>query len=65
MKKNMSNTDKWIRIILGLALLSLIFIIESNLRWLGLIGLVLIATGFINFCPIYALLGISTNKKEK
>ena len=64
MKKNVGNTDKWIRIVLGIVLLSLIIIIQSNWRWLGLIGLIPLATAFLNFCPIYALFGISTNKDK-
>jgi hypothetical protein len=64
MKKNVGTVDKWIRIVLGLALLSLVFILEGGLRWLGLIGLVFIVTGFINFCPLYLLFGINTNKKK-
>jgi hypothetical protein len=63
MKKNVGNLDKWIRIILGVALLSLIFIISSGWRWIGLLGLVLIVTAFINFCPIYRIFGLSTKKK--
>ncbi len=64
MKKNVGNADKWIRIVLGIVLLSLILIIQSNWRWLGLIGLIPLATAFLNFCPIYALFGISTNKDK-
>jgi len=64
MKKNVGNADKWIRIVLGIVLLSLILIIQNNWRWLGLIGLIPLATAFLNFCPIYALFGISTNKDK-
>lgn len=64
MKKNVGTADKWIRIVLGVALLSLIFILSGGLRWLGLIGLVFIVTGLINFCPSYLLLGINTIKKK-
>ena len=62
MKRNVGKVDKWIRIILGVAILSLLFLVEGNLRWLGLVGLIPLITGLINFCPLYALLGISTNK---
>ena len=62
MKQNVGKVDKWIRIILGVAILSLLFFIEGDLRWLGLIGLIPIITGTISFCPLYALLGINTNK---
>ncbi|MGE4485011.1 MAG: DUF2892 domain-containing protein [Oscillospiraceae bacterium] len=64
MKRNVGTVDKWIRIILGLAILSLIFFLKGNLRWLGLIGLIPLITGLINACPLYALLGISTNKNK-
>jgi len=63
MKQNVGKVDKWIRIILGLAILSLLFLVDGNLRWWGLVGLIPLITGLINFCPLYALLGISTNKE--
>ena len=56
MNPNMGSADKVIRIIVGLALVSL----EGGARWLGLIGVVLIATAVINFCPLYKILGLST-----
>lgn len=62
MKKNIGSTDKWIRIVLGLALLALVFIVKSDWRWLGLIGIVPLATALLNFCPLYSLFGIRTNK---
>jgi hypothetical protein len=65
MKKNVGATDKWIRIAAGIILLALIFVIKSDWRWLGLIGVILLGTAFLNFCPIYKLLGISTNKSSK
>ena len=60
MTKNVGNTERVIRVIVGLGLLSLIVILEGNARWWGLIGLVPIATGAIGYCPPYALLGINT-----
>jgi len=62
MKKNVGKTDKWIRIIIGIVLLSLILFVKGNLRWLGLIGLIPLITGLLRYCPLYALLKISTNK---
>lgn len=64
MKKNVGKVDKWIRIIFGIALLSLIYIIKGNWRWLGLLGLIPLITGIMNYCPLYAALGISTNKEQ-
>lgn len=65
MKKNVGTIDKWIRIILGIALLGLIFILQSDWRWIGLIGIIPLVTGLVNYCPIYALFGIHTNHDEK
>ncbi|MBN2853075.1 MAG: DUF2892 domain-containing protein [Clostridia bacterium] len=64
MKKNVGKTDKLIRIILGVVLLSLLFIIDSGWRWIGLLGIVAIGTALINFCPLYTLIGVNTNREK-
>jgi len=60
MKANVGGADKILRIVAGLGLLSLILILEGNARWWGLVGLVPLATGLFNFCPLYALIGVNT-----
>ncbi|MBY0578801.1 MAG: DUF2892 domain-containing protein [Burkholderiales bacterium] len=60
MKANVGNLDKIIRIIAGIGLFSLFFILEGNLRFLGLIGIVPIATALIGWCPLYSVIGVST-----
>jgi hypothetical protein len=57
---NIGNTDRVLRVILGVALLSMFLIVESSLRWWGLFGIVPLATAALGFCPLYAMLGIST-----
>ena len=64
MKKNMGNTDRWIRIVLGVALLLVLLLVQSGWRWVGLLGFVMLGTAFLNFCPLYTLFGIRTNKGE-
>jgi len=64
MKQNVGNVDRWIRIILGVVLLSLLVFLNGPIRWIGLIGLIPLVTGVIDFCPIYALLGVSTKKDQ-
>ncbi len=64
MKVNIGSADKVVRIVVGLALLSLIFLLEGNARWFGLIGLVPLLTAFMGFCPLYTLLGVSTCPKR-
>jgi len=65
MKANVGPVDKTLRIVAGLAILSLLFILPGNARWLGLIGLGPLLTGIFNFCPGYVLLGFSTAKKDR
>ncbi|MBE9516474.1 MAG: DUF2892 domain-containing protein [Proteobacteria bacterium] len=56
MIKNIGSIDKVIRIILGLGLISLYFLIEGPHRWWSIAGVVLIATVALNFCPIYKII---------
>ena len=61
MTKNIHNAERVVRVIIGLAIISLVFIgPQSNWGWLGLIP---VATGLSGYCPPYAMLGISTCKK--
>ena len=62
MNQNIGGVDKVIRIVVGLALISLVFI-GPKTPW-GWIGLIPLATALINFCPLYPLLGISTRKQK-
>lgn len=59
--KNVGSSDRVFRIVVGLVLLSLVFI-GPQTPW-GLVGLVLIVTGFINFCPVYKIFGMNTRSK--
>ena len=58
MKTNEGTIDRVIRVILGLGVLFLAFIGPKS-PW-AYIGIVPIVTGFVGFCPAYALLGIKT-----
>jgi len=61
MGKNVGHpVDKTLRIVLGVVLLSLVFVLEGSTRWLGLIGLVPIVTVIVGWCPAYAIFGVST-----
>lgn len=64
MQKNVGGIDKIIRVVIGLALLSLLFILEGNIRWLGLIGIVPLLTVVIGWCPVYSLVGVNTRKTK-
>ena len=63
MERNVGGADKVVRIILGIILLSLLFIIDGNGKWFGLIGIILLFTGLVGWCPLYLPFKFKTNKK--
>ena len=65
MEQNIGLVDQWLRIIIGVALVSAVFIADSAWRWLGLIGVAPLATAFASWCPLYAVLAISTCRPER
>ena len=60
MKLNVGGIDRVLRIVAGIVLLALVFVLDGGARWLGLVGLVPLATGLAGYCPAYALFGLST-----
>lgn len=61
MKANVGGTDRVLRLILGILLLGL-FLLDGNVKYFGVLGIILIATAAMRFCPFYPLLKINTNK---
>ncbi|MGO9004382.1 MAG: DUF2892 domain-containing protein [Beijerinckiaceae bacterium] len=59
---NEGTVDRVLRAIVGLALISLVFV-GPHTAW-GWIGLVPLLTGVVGFCPAYRLLGIRTCKVD-
>ena len=57
-KPNVGTVDRFVRILFGLVLLSLVFV-GPKTPW-GWIGILPVLTGLISFCPLYRLLGLST-----
>lgn len=58
MHKNMGSVDRIVRIVVGLGLLSLVFVGPQTL-W-GLLGIVPVFTAAMNWCPLYTVLGVKT-----
>ncbi len=58
MTRNEAAIDRLVRIVLGLALLALVFVGPKT--WLGVVGLVPLGTGMLGYCPLYWVLGIGT-----
>jgi hypothetical protein len=60
--RNIGKVDRILRVVIGVALISLVFWgPQTNWGWVGLIPLV---TGFISFCPLYRVMGVSTCQKK-
>ena len=57
---NLHSIDRIARLVIGLAILSLAFIGPQSP--FGYIGLVLVVTAFINFCPLYRIFNFSTKQ---
>ncbi len=60
MKQNVGSIDRFVRVALGIVLLSLMLVLEGNARWWGLVGLVPLLTGLFGTCPLYSIFGLST-----
>ncbi|MBP6514440.1 MAG: DUF2892 domain-containing protein [Steroidobacteraceae bacterium] len=60
MISNVGGIDRVIRIVAGLAILSLFFFLEGSARYWAFVGVIPLLTGLLRVCPAYPLLGIST-----
>jgi hypothetical protein len=56
--RNEGMIDRAIRVVAGLALLSLVFVGPKTL--LGLFGFIPLVTGLAGNCPLYSVLGLNT-----
>lgn len=70
MSKNVGGLDKLLRIVLGLALIGFAIAgpalgMDTGYNVWGWVGVIPLATGLINFCPLYPIFGISTCKKTE
>ncbi|MBV1693474.1 MAG: DUF2892 domain-containing protein [Hyphomicrobiales bacterium] len=62
MTRNVGSIDRAFRAIVGVGLISLVFVgPQTPWGWLGLIPL---ATAVVGWCPPYALFGLSTCRKD-
>jgi hypothetical protein len=60
-KLNVGNTDRVLRIILGLGLLALVFVgPQTPLGWIGVVPLL---TGLLGTCPLYSMVGWNSNRR--
>jgi hypothetical protein len=62
MFRNEGTLDRVMRVVVGLALITLVFT-GPQTAW-GWIGIVPLVTGLIGFCPVYRLFGINTCRRR-
>jgi len=59
MKRNLGNPDRMIRAVLGAAIILAGLYFQT---WLGALGVALLVTAAIGWCPLYAPFHISTKR---
>ena len=63
MLRNIGTFDRWVRVILGIALVMLVFVgPRTPWGWLGIVPLV---TGLVGYCPLYRLFRLSTFRSDR
>jgi len=62
MAANVGGIDRAVRIIAGIAILSLFFVFDGPNRWWALAGFVPLATGLIRWCPAYLPFRLNSSK---
>ncbi|MFZ2294032.1 MAG: DUF2892 domain-containing protein [Polaromonas sp.] len=65
MEKNVGGIDRVVRIVMGLVILSLFFVVGDTYRWWTLLGVVPLFTGLVGWCPAYLPFGIRTCKMRR
>jgi len=66
MTKNVGSVDKIIRLVIALVLAYLYYsgVLSGTLGIVAVVvGAIALLTSLINFCPLYAVIGVNTTKK--
>ena len=61
MTPNVGSTDKLLRVIVGLMLLTWTLLGTGTVRWFGLVGIVPLLTALVGYCPLYSVMGVKTS----
>lgn len=64
MESNLGPFDQLIRIVIGVAIGWQFFLMPTHHGLLMFLSLVFLLSGLIAFCPVYALVGGSTNRTK-
>jgi hypothetical protein len=61
MKVNIGSTDRFIRVVVGVAIIGAGLYFQN---WWGAVGIILLITGTVRSCPAYSLININTSEKN-
>jgi membrane-bound ClpP family serine protease len=62
MQANVGGIDRTLRIVIG-SLLLLVSMTSNAIGLWGVLGMIPIVSGFMRFCPLYSVIGVSTCKR--
>lgn len=68
MNKNVSNVDRIIRLVAAVVFFGVAFAVGITTILgivLAVLGVVMVVTAAIGFCPLYRIFGLSTNKSSQ
>jgi len=60
MKLNLSTVDRILRVVFGIALVG--YFLTTPFKLVALVGVILVVTGLVGWCPIYRMLRVSTRR---
>lgn len=63
--KNIGSIHKVIRFVIGLGLLSIIFFMNGNLKYLGLVGVIPMISSVFDICPLCLISGKKSCKIKR
>lgn len=62
MQRNTGGFERGVRIGIGVVLLVWVLLDEGDARMWGFVGLWPLATGFLGWCPVYSLMGMTIGR---
>jgi hypothetical protein len=65
MQQNIGPIERSLRVALGIGLLAMTYLVETKMRWFGLVGIIPLLTGTFGLCPTYLALGIRFDDKHE
>jgi len=60
LQKNIGSVERVVRMIAGIGILGLFFVLEGDARYWSLLGLMPLGTALSGWCPPYAMFGFSS-----